>query len=406
MTALSNLVFPLLPAGDGRCGVVVAAPVDWSIQLDDVAASAGVVVWGRLPGWQTASSPVRALARERAVIALRRRPPAGMRVASVHRLAPRRLRSGPVRSLVRSALIGSVLIELNSPDTGPRVLDAVMAAAKVRPLGTGFHAGAGGSLLVRGLHADGQRVVLRVAREGAPGDPARLAGTLSGLLSSGVTPVPELRAQGCTVGASWLVESALQGRPPRRLDRRLGLEVGRFCALLPRADAPPSGLASDLAAVALLLPDRAGRVQQLSDQLAAVSAEVPAVLRHGDLWTGNLLSTRGRLSGVIDWDAAHPAGVPGADLVQLFGTEARRRHGLSLGAGFLARPWRSGAFRSLSADYWRALDVRGDETLVELAAAAWWAAAVHGTLARLPHRADDESWVVANVDPVLSALLG
>jgi hypothetical protein len=35
---------------------------------------------------------------------------------------------------------------------------------------------------------------------------------------------------------------------------------------------------------------------------------------------------------------------------------------------------------------------------------AWWASEVHGTLARLPHRASDERWVATNVDPVLSEL--
>lgn len=405
MTALSELVFPLLPANAGQRGTVVAAPADWSLDIDDMAGSADVVVWGRLPGSETGSSPARALAREKAVLALRRRPPAGMRVASVHRLAPRRLRTGRARDLLRGALAGSVLIELTSLDPGARILDAVMAAAGVQSVGTGFHAGAGGSLLIKGILAGREEVVVRVARAGAPGDPAGLVDMLGRLQSSGVALAPTLRGHGCTAGASWLVESALPGRRPARLDARLGREVARFCALLPRSGTPPDALAADLAAVAVLLPDRAGAAKRLSDQLATVSVGIPAVMRHGDLWTGNLLAARGRLSGIIDWDAAHPAGVPGADLVQVFGTDARRRAGLSLGAGYLTRPWRSKAFGSLSTDYWRALGLRADEALLELAATAWWAAEIHGTLARLPHRAGDEEWLATNVDPVLRALL-
>jgi aminoglycoside phosphotransferase (APT) family kinase protein len=128
------------------------------------------------------------------------------------------------------------------------------------------------------------------------------------------------------------------------------------------------------------------------------------MLRHGDLWTGNLLVDRGRLTGMIDWDAAHPAGVPGADLVQLLATDARRRAHRSLGAAFVTRPWRSASFHRATGPYWEHVGAAPEGDLIEVAGIAWWATEVHHTLLRLPHRADDEQWVRDNVDRVLVSL--
>jgi len=145
-------------------------------------------------------------------------------------------------------------------------------------------------------------------------------------------------------------------------------------------------------------------VARLAAETSARVRSLPAILRHGDLWAGNLLVDRGRLSGLVDWDAAHPAALPGADLLQLLATDFRRRAGRALGPEFLNRPWRSPAFSQATAGYWPVLGIRPDDALLELVGIAWWATEVHGTLARLPHRANDERWVVTNVDRVLRAL--
>jgi aminoglycoside phosphotransferase (APT) family kinase protein len=131
---------------------------------------------------------------------------------------------------------------------------------------------------------------------------------------------------------------------------------------------------------------------------------LPAVHRHGDLWSGNLLVDRGRLAGLVDWDAAHPLGVPGSDLVQLLATDARRRAHQPLGQAFVARPWRSTAFRKATAGYWTATGTAPEARLLDAAGLAWWATEVHHTLVRLPHRAADERWITTNVDAVLTAL--
>ncbi len=42
----------------------------------------------------------------------------------------------------------------------------------------------------------------------------------------------------------------------------------------------------------------------------------PASVVHGDFWPGNLLVDRGRVLGVIDWEAARPSGSPAGDLAR------------------------------------------------------------------------------------------
>jgi aminoglycoside phosphotransferase (APT) family kinase protein len=57
------------------------------------------------------------------------------------------------------------------------------------------------------------------------------------------------------------------------------------------------------------------------DCLAAVHArlrlnEVPRTVVHGDFWLGNVLLSEGRVSGVVDWEAATTCGEPVRDLVR------------------------------------------------------------------------------------------
>ena len=57
------------------------------------------------------------------------------------------------------------------------------------------------------------------------------------------------------------------------------------------------------------------------DCLASIHArlrlnEVPRTIVHGDFWYGNVLLSGGRVSGVVDWEAATVAGEPVRDLVR------------------------------------------------------------------------------------------
>jgi hypothetical protein len=119
------------------------------------------------------------------------------------------------------------------------------------------------------------------------------------------------------------------------------------------------------------------------------------------MWAGNLLVNRGRLTGIVDWDAAHSCGVPGADLVHLVATDMRRRRRLPLGRAVLELPWRASTFTAATAEYWWALDIAPHRALLDLAGIAWWASEIHHTLVRFPQRRTDERWVAENVAAVL-----
>jgi Protein of unknown function (DUF1679) len=401
------LAYAFMPVEPERRGMAVQAPPDWRFDPSALDSRADVVVWGRTPEGSASLASAARLAglREVSLRTLGRRLPAHLHVVAVHRLPPRRLATGRLRGRVRAALRGGALVELGSPAPGARVLDAVAEAAGVRVPGRGFHAGAGGALLVRGFLADGPAAVLRVARSGSPGDPSALADTLERLGRDRVPFAPRLYARGNTAGASWLAEAALPGRRPAHASDSLTRQVAELCASFPRRNGAPTATAADLSAVAGTLPDRAAEIGALSSEIFAHLRTVPSILRHGDLWAGNLLvDRRGRLSGLVDWDAAHPAAVPGADLLQLVATEFRRKAHRALGPAFLAEPWRLPEFAEAAAGYWRAVGVRPDDDLLGVVGVAWWATEVHGTLARLPHRAADERWVETNVDRVLARL--
>jgi hypothetical protein len=405
---LHRRAFPFLPADPDRRGAAIEAPTDWRRTLPPEAGPLDVVVWGRLPDPSPSStrSLGSALAREWALHRLAVVGQAGFRVAGIHRLAGGGL-SGGLRGSIRKGLRAGALVELTRLPAGGRVLDAVLTAAGARLTGSELGFGSGGTLIARVAHGRAERGLLRLAEIGAPGDPARTGETLEMLAGLGVELAPRPVGRGTVARASWTIETLLQGRRPSRLTPELIREVAAALARFPRAAGPPQALEADLHGIVGGVPSRAERTGRLAESIAgelAAGPTVPSVLRHGDLWAGNLLVADGGLSGIIDWDAADRAGVPGSDLVQLVATELRGRQRRSLGAAFLARPWHSTEFRVAAAEYWPVIGIEPSPRLIELAGLAWWAAEVNGTVSRLPHRATDERWLASNVDPVLADL--
>lgn len=405
-TLLADLAYPFMPADPKRHGATVEVGQDWRLDPSlAMASGADVIVLGRLPD---SSSPLpaaalSALARELGLLRLRRRVPGGVRVAAVHRLRPHQLSRG-LRGALRGAIRSGAIVELTSVTPGERVLDAVAATAQGRLVGSDVYAGSGGTLLVQVEAEGGRRAVLRLARAGSPGDPVGVAEALERLGRLQVSLAPRLLGRGDTCGASWTLEESLPGHRPARLSRALAEQVALALAGLPRAATAPRALVDDLEGIAVRATSRASRVRQLAARIAPAVADLPAVLRHGDLWLENLLVDRGRLTGFVDWDATHPAGMPGADLLQLVATEQRRRAHQALGQAFIGGPWRSEAFARSSAPYWRALGIGPSERQLEIVGLAWWAVEARWTLTRLPHRARDERWLEANIDPVLATL--
>jgi hypothetical protein len=303
-----------------------------------------------------------------------------------------------VRDLVRSGAV----VELSSLPPGSRVLDAVISDAGAASLDGAFHAGAGGAALVPVVLRSGARAMLRLAPVGSLGDPASVAETLERLRLAGVAIAPRLEGRGVIAGASWAVERALPGRRPAELTPGLATQVASACSRLPMVSGPPAAPVDDLRSIAAVLPDRAPTLEVMERQVVDGLQDLPAVLRHGDLWTGNVLVDRGALTGLVDWDASHPAGAPGADLLQLVAADARRRAHQSLGQAFLDRPWRFSMFTAVAADYWAACDLAPSADALDAVGVAWWATEVGGTLKRFPRRATDAHWLEANVDTVLA----
>lgn len=390
------------PPGEGSATLVLAPP-DWA--APDWAApgdrpDVDVVVWGRpaLPAGAGAHQGARqAVARERALVALRRHPPAARVVRGVHRMDPPALRVG-LRAGLRTALLRGALVELARPGAPRRVLDAVLAAAGAGAAGR-LRLGAGGTLLTPVEHPAGPGV-LRAAPQGAPGDPAPVAVALRTL--AGDPRVPPLHAADATAGASWTVEGRLAGRRPAALTPALVDEVAAFCAGLPRPGGPASAQ-PDLELLAERLPQHAGPLLALAHDLAPQLGALPAVGRHGDLWSGNLLADGGRLTAVLDWDAWSPTGVPGTDLLHLLGTERRLRTRAALGEVLLERPWDGEPARSALTSYWRLLDVAPASGATHAVGVAWWAAQLAGDLRRTPALAEDAGWRAHNVERVLAA---
>jgi len=278
-------------------------------------------------------------------------------------------------------------------------IDAVAAAAGMAAPVAAVRPIAGGLVLARGCLRDGTPVVLRAGPEGST--PWRGQDVLAELHAAGVR-APRPVGAGRADGAEWAVETVLDGRAPRRVTPEVVQAVVRQLARFPQRPAPPA-LLDDLGAIGAALGDRAD-VAALARRLEAEVGGGPSVLRHGDLWRGNVLVSATGDAGLVDWDAARWGAVPGADLLQLLVTEERRRRRNSLGEAWSARPWRSEPWRRAARHYWDLLGLAPDEQLTTLAGIAWWAAEVAGTLRRYPERASDDRWLAANVDVVLDEL--
>jgi hypothetical protein len=396
----------LLPA-NGAPSMVVEADARWKLGAI-VSSQPSTVIWGRAPapsGTAISRLARMAAARERALLALGVRPRRPYRVGGVYRWRPPRLVAGRVRNRLRDALLGGAIVELVRDPPPPRVLDAVAAAAGHPGHVRRFTAGSGGSALVKLEDRDRQAGrILRLAQAGQPADPAHAAEGLERLAPLGIGVVPNLLKRGVACGASWSIESTLPGRRPAWVTATIARQVVAVCARLPLAAGGPTALAADLGRIAAALPERRQELTEAGARAARVLGRLPLVMRHGDLWAGNLLVVGKTLTGIVDWDSWHPAAVPGTDLLHLMTTDRALRTRREMGEVFMERPWISAAFRSLSAGYWEAFDLRPDSQLLDAVGVAWWASEIGHALKLAPEQARDERWVALNVEAILRRL--
>jgi aminoglycoside phosphotransferase (APT) family kinase protein len=130
------------------------------------------------------------------------------------------------------------------------------------------------------------------------------------------------------------------------------------------------------------------------DRLAAIHSRLrrntlPRTLVHGDLWLGNVLLQRGRVSGIVDWECAVQCGEPVRDLVRFAHMYAlyldrRTRPGRSIAGhgGLRATRWGIGVEHALTGSGWFPELFRcfiGDGlTRLGGSSTSWWDAAVAG----------------------------
>ena len=401
---LKRYAFPLLPVRDRATTDVVELGSRW--ELPERLVDASTVICGRPPMRgvaQPGAALANALRRELFVRRCRRSGWRGLTCTAVQDLPPPPGPTlGPLRWL-RDRLLGGVLVALSSDGAHESVLDAVGRAAGATHSPGGFHAPGDGSAVTRVI-AGGEEKILRLAPAGDPADPANMADALEHLERAGLWLVPRLAGRGVTEGISWMTESVLPGARPLRVGPVLWEQVVAFCARLPPAGGPPQAAGHELEVVARSFPRHAALIDSVRTRLAPVLQTLPAIIRHGDLWAGNLLVQRDGLTGVIDWASWHPSGVPGTDLLHLFASERKRRSRGELGELWLEHIWADPAFGAVTRPYWRQLGIDPVPEVLDAIAVSWWAAWVAQSVTRHPGRAKQAKWVEGNVHCVVNAL--
>lgn len=279
-------------------------------------------------------------------------------------------------------------------DDRPRRIDVMLRASGLAPSGA-FRMGWAGTVSAW----VGDNLVLRAG----PGAAVEAA-ALTRLTSCDLAVVPHLIDAGACDGVDWLLETRLPGRRPRRVGSTLINQLGRFCSSLPRSP-QPEAWRDDVTVLSGHFPLWMEPLAVIGRELETVASAVPGVLRHGDLWAGNLLVSGGRISGVVDWDAWQSHGFPASDLLHFITTTERQRRRVALGTIAVREPWNSSMFLSGTAPYWTAIGVTPDPEIRRGAGLAWWLGQVAGDVRRTPELADDPEWVAANIDAVLASRL-
>jgi hypothetical protein len=401
-TVFESLAWLHAPADDPATCAIVEAPADWRLRVTSAARS---VVWGRMPARRQSLSGAAgsAIARERSLLALREGR-FGLRHWGTERIPPIGRRS-PIQGALRSMLMSGAIVRLGTGQPTARVADRIAEHAGHAGPRAKLRVSGDGSVRARLQRHGASPAMIRLATVGGLKDAGRNSSALRKLGEAGVEHVPALVDAGTMLDVGWSVEAELPGEPVGALSQGLLDALVTWAATLPRHRGSPLVVTERLERIVHAFPALAGDLRPAIERARAAAAAVPAILEHGDLWTGNLLAAEGRLTGVVDWDNWHPAGVPGSDLLHVVAMARRAETRQELGELWLERPWAAGSFRQATAGYWSRVGLELTEEVAWLAGAAWWAAHVDAGLRRGRQPASDPDWVarnVANVAPRLA----
>jgi CelD/BcsL family acetyltransferase involved in cellulose biosynthesis len=292
-------------------------------------------------------------------------------------------------------------------EPGPTLVDAAHAQAGFEPsrmpLVARVVVSAGPAGLLRVAVGPARRQIesqlagLGALREAAP--PAELADRISWVTGDGRVGV-----------ARWTVERRLEGDPaPSPLPGPIVRDALDFLVELHGLDGPHGNGGSverDGEVVARARPQHADAIRRLAAAAERALASVPRGFGHGDFWTGNLLTSDGRLAGVVDWDAAGPGRLPLLDLMHLWLNADERLRPEAWGAAIADRlvPWARAGGDELARAYVERLGLALSPEQLEALVVAYWLDRVAYQVALYDDIAASDLWLEQNVDVVVQTL--
>jgi Phosphotransferase enzyme family len=162
-----------------------------------------------------------------------------------------------------------------------------------------------------------------------------------------------------------------------------------------------------------------GQADELAQRLGPLAARltaatIPRTVVHGDFWAGNLLVTRGVVTGVVDWAAGELAGEPLRDIVRFalsysLYLDRHTRPGQPVAGhpGLRADGWGAGIRHAIAGQHWYGHVVRDFVAcaLARLGApAGLWRAALLAGLAEVAVTADHPDFAARHRDLLLRLL--
>jgi phosphotransferase family enzyme len=316
--------------------------------------------------------------------------PATGRLRAAERLPQRAVvvgfRSSPPATLLEqaaadAAAAASVPITIERPFMAGVVV--VVAGAAVLRVGVGA--------ALRQLEAP--RAALELLRHSAPGP---------GVADRVPWPIVDGRSGIC----AWTLEERLAGTRPRALEPPLLEECLPFLTDLYGAGDSATGRPAFDVVAAAHGGAEANAVRSLESRLEPLLDGVPRGFVHGDFWCGNLLAANGRLSGVIDWEAAGPGGLPMVDLLHLRLTAEEPHRDDDWGSAIVRRllPWARAGGDTVSAAYAARIGFEPSPQELEGLVAGYWLGRAGYQLAMYGERHEQPRWFDRNVALVLRNL--
>lgn len=265
------------------------------------------------------------------------------------------------------------------------------------------------------LVAVGEEGVLRVAIGPARMQIGRQVAALEALRAAkapelDTAQIPWPTATGAVGLATWSLERAHVGRPPRRVSASLVSECLDFLVAL-HASSVPGVPAKSPVADAEIVGDvcsttGANRVRVLALSVADAVADLPRGFAHGDFFHGNLLvRPDGSLSAVLDWDAAGPGRLPLLDLLHFRHLSEYSASDLDWGptlVSSLLPSIRNGD--QIVREYCRRVGIELCRRELTALVSAYWLDRVAYQLTSFADRAQQPLWLARNVEFVLDRL--